>query len=218
MKKGIMDKFLFFSFKFGKVFSSILLVVLITTIVFAGVFLLKMDRYSIETPSFDVVKAQVEAEQKGDYNYQQDNEVSYLAIEKQNVEKKYGKLIEKIIEENNLSPIAYDLIVSNIVTVNTKFQDKYAEGLDQFFLDGISYAKDKKIKTGKEFIKALLESYQTLFNAQVERVDTLQSQQMVEKITSLSVIGISLLLFIVCLFLPLLIKIEENTRVLTKDN
>ncbi|MFA7658301.1 MAG: hypothetical protein WCY19_02595 [Candidatus Gastranaerophilaceae bacterium] len=196
MKKSIMDKFLFFSFKFGKVFSSILLVVLIATIIFAGIFLLKMDRYSIETPSFDIVKAQLEAEQKNDYSYQQnDNEVSYLAIEKQNVEKKYGKLIEKIIEDNNLSPIAYDLMVSNIVTVNTKFQDKYAEGLGQFISDGISYAKDKKIKPSKDFIKALLESYQSLFNAQVERVDTLQSQQMVEKITSLSVIEIFLALF-----------------------
>ena len=52
-KKDFMNKFLSFSFKFGKVFAVITLIVLLVTMICSGIFLLKFDCQKVKTPSFE---------------------------------------------------------------------------------------------------------------------------------------------------------------------
>lgn len=71
-------------------------------------------------------------------------------------------------------------------------------------------------KYNKYLCIGLLEGYNYLFEDKMQELQEQENENNVRRIVSASVIGISLLLFILLLFLPLLIKIEENTR--NKDN
>lgn len=60
--------------------------------------------------------------------------------------------------------------------------------------------------------KGLLKFYDGFFHDNISSVEEKAIEQNVARITAAAVLGISLLIFVILLFLPVLIKIEENTR------
>ncbi len=217
MKSNFVDKFLFAGFKFGKIFASIVLVLLVITMIVCAVLLLKFDNTNISIPKFDTVVQAIE-QQDADYSHDSSEYVSTKVLAKEAVEKKYSEEIEEIINELNLKPFAFDLFVSNIAKYDKEYQDKYVKGLKPFFEQGIAYIKDKygidmnNVQASKSVLVNLFLEYNNLFDSEINRVVEAKAQSVQNKIITASVLGSAILLFVLCLFLPLLIKIEENTR------
>ena len=61
-------------------------------------------------------------------------------------------------------------------------------------------------------LNEIMPMYNKMFDAEISRVDSEKLSQLQDKIVAASTLASSILLFVICLFLPLLIKIEENTR------
>lgn len=216
-KKDFMNKFLSFSFKFGKVFAVITLIVLLITMVCSGIFLLKFDCQKVNTPSFETVRVQIEsANSSGSYN--SEGYVPDKVLAKERAEKKFRVRIEKMIFENQLKPFAYDKILSNIAECDEKYQNDYVKGLEKFVKEAFDYAKAKNkvnmnnINSQKEFLSGALEAYQEMYERELDRIASEREDLVQQKLIAGGVLLVSLLLFIVCLLIPLLIKIEENTR------
>ena len=218
MKKGFLNKILYASFKFGKVFAVLALIVLVLTMIGSGVYLLKINNPKIVTPQFEVVKQALENENSSSYSDSSSDYVSTNVIRKEKAEKKYKQIIENIVETAKLKPFAYDMILTNVAKYDSKYQSQYLEGLSSFIPDGLKYIHDKykvntnNVSVSKQALSGVIEEYNRMFDAEISRVDSEKMSQIQEKIVAGSTLAISILLFVICLFLPLLIKIEENTR------
>lgn len=220
MKKDFLNKVLYASFKFGKVFAVLALAILTLTMIGAGIYLLKTSNSKIVTPNFEMVKQSIENNNSnGTYTTSTDNGVSENVIRKEQVEKKYGKSIEAVITSANLKPLSYDMIVTNIARYDSKYQKQYWEGLSSFIPEAIEYIKNNNtsidindVNVFKVVLSDVIDGYNRMFDAEIERVDNERMAQLQDKIVAGSILAISILLFVICLFLPLLIKIEENTR------
>ena len=218
MKKDFLNKILYASFKFGKVFAVLALVILVLTMVGSGIYLLKIDNPQIVTPQFEVVKQSIENESSNNYSNSSSDYVSTNIIRKEKAEKKYKQIIENIVETAKLKPFAYDLILTNVANYDSKYQSQYLEGLKSFIPEGLTYIHNKyKVNTNnvsisKQALSGVIEEYNRMFDAEISRIEEEKMAQIQSKLIASSILASSILLFIICLFLPLLIKIEENTR------
>ena len=224
MKKNYLDKFLYGGFKFGKIFAVLVLFLILIVMIVSIVFLLKFNSDKIETPQFSAVRQAIEVEEASaeSYSSSSDSYVPSVVIKKEAAEKKYKQQIEDIVNTLNLKPFAYDLILSNIINYDEKYQDQYVKGLKPFLQEGIDFVKTKynakmeDISVQKYYLPSLLSEYNGMFNSEIERIADEKLAQTQNRLTAAYVLGISILLFIICLFLPLIIKIEENTRQLVE--
>ena len=219
MKKDFLNKILYACFKFGKVFAVFALIVLILTMVGSGICLLNMDNPKINTPQFETVKQALEnRNSRGNYSNSSSDYVSTNVIRKEKVEKKYKQVIENIVETANLKPFAYDMILTSVANYDSKYQSQYLEGLGSFISEGYAYLGKKykvnmdNVTIAKQALTGIIEEYNKMFDAEISRVDSEKLSQLQDKIVAASILASSILLFVICLFLPLLIKIEENTR------
>lgn len=130
--------------------------------------------------------------------------------QKREVENKYGSKIKKIMAFG-FAASTYDGFVVDLLALPSEYRGKYINGLHDFLTDGIKYAK-KNNKKQELSVTNLEKSYRGVFN---ERMRAIEMQKIVQKMEDLTILGVaggSLLLFIVFLLIPILIKVEENTR------
>lgn len=217
MNRDFFNTVLYTSFKFGKLFAVLALIILVFIMICSVIYLLKIDQPKIVTPQFEIVKQSIENENNDNYNSSSDY-VSDNIIKKDKTEKKYKVVIENIIKTSELKPFAYDIILTNVSKYDYKYQKQYLEGLQEFISEGLIYIHDKyninlnNVSMSKQVLIGIIDEYNKIFDNEIIRVNNEEMSQIQEKIIAGSVFVISLLLFIICLFLPLLIKIEENTR------
>lgn len=239
-----MNKFLNLTFKIGKIFSSILLVIVLLVMVGSGISLLTSNYVSLKTPNFNTVK-ELYTEDTSSPNANTGSNVnqSNTRIDRT---APYMKQILNIVRKNHLKDETQYLITKNInKDIDTELINQYLQGLDKFYKDGLRHIeKSPKFKNDYIFsaivsvegryvqplyedaianIKVnglynyyigagLTNDYHDLFKEAIgTRVEQLQSKA-IAKITQQIVLAISVLLFAILLFLPVLIKIEENTR------
>ena len=91
---------------------------------------------------------------------------------------------------------------------------EYLKGFEQALQDTINYTQLQKMNQNQanELFESIITSYDSYFTRNIQRKDMQEIKQKTERIVALSTFSSSILLFILCLLIPLLIKIEENTR------
>lgn len=241
-----MNKFLKLTFKIGKVFSSILLVIVLLVMVGSGIALLTSDNAPLKTPSFNTLK-QTFIEENAKYEENNNTSTNNSNTQQSKKISQYAKQIEKIIRKHHLNEEVKYLISDNIDrNINTELIGQYLKGLDKFYTDGLRYinkSEDYKddlifdavyaiegqyqykyhLDEARNNVKVagiynyyvsagLAMKYHDLFiNSLRDKAERLQEKAM-NKIAQQIVFAVSILIFSILLFLPVLIKIEENTR------
>ena len=241
-----MNKFLKLTFKIGKVFSSILLVIVLLVMVGSGIGLLTSDNAPLKTPSFNTLKqAFIEENAKSETASSTSTSTASTTQPSSKVAP-YNNQIKKIIRKHHLKEEVQYLISKNVERINEELINQYLKGLDKFYTDGLRYInksedyKDdliwdavyaiegqyqyqyyldearKNVKVGgiyNYYVSAgLAMKYHDLFiNSLRDKEERLQEKAM-NKIAQQIIFAVSILIFSILLFLPVLIKIEENTR------
>ena len=213
-----MDKFFLKSFKIGKIFSAIAILLTVITIAVSAILMccsIKQYKINYYTPKElqEFEKSRVEI-----------NKITDI----QEVKDKYGNRIEAILKSNYYDAIHYQDIVDILASIKPKYRYDYVENLGSFLDKGKAYAEDNLRKEAgnanknivekvlKQYKKAIetttIISYSKMYVAQVENIEAQKAADNMYRLWLTGIILCSVLIFISFLIVPLLIKIEENTR------
>ncbi|MGN0004966.1 MAG: hypothetical protein ACI37Z_03160 [Candidatus Gastranaerophilaceae bacterium] len=236
MKQNKSDVFFNTCFKVGKILSMIMLVLTLISFCISGITLVCLQPTNIETPIFKTLENEInsknEINSETTKNKLKDKKTETLATDKE---------IDRIIKENKLNYQVKNFITKKYLEIPNKLKKRYLTGLDSFCKDGLSTLnKNDKLmrifnteyKTdyyGEEYedsngpimnngvynltiSKHLVEAYHHYFEENLAAAQIQDQEKIIVKEVTKIVLLISLFLFVMFLFLPVLIKIEENTR------
>lgn len=215
-----MNKFLNACFQIGKWFMSIVLILLLLT----GVGLICNIIYKSNNMNAYVM----------DYKFPtQENEI---AVEKQNsdksvideISKQYKEQIIAQLKESNVSEKTADIIIKRMVVVEERDRKDFVNNLSQYYKDATKYlindlkseynlseAEAKQVlNEEKQEInnKIIPDKYFQRYSEQVEARNAEQQKIEAQRTTSLVALLVCLCMFVMFLTIPILIRIEENTR------
>lgn len=234
MKNQGSDKFLNICFNAGKILSIVMLFITLITFCVSGVVLLCLQSSNVEIPSFKTFEKLIEKE-VNPQTAENDSKV------KSNESSVPDKEIDRIIKKNKLNYQVKKFIVDDYLDVPNNYRKSYLLGFDSFCKDGLLILnKNDKLmrffnteyKTndwGEEYedttasvmkdgvynltiSKHFVEAYSSLFEKNLKKTKVQDQEKIATKIIAGVVLFVSLLLFVMFLFLPVLIKIEENTK------
>lgn len=198
-----MNKFLNFSFKFGKIFTVILLVILMIAIISSGIKTVStFKNVKLKAPTFVEIQANMEAEKQNQTaNAENKNAEPYI-------------LVLNEVAKKHLSDYGKRMLTISVKQIDEEYRIEYLNGFDKALDDAKEYCNIKKLndKQANELLENIISNYNSYFARNKARVDDEKAQCNVDRIVASSVLGSSILLFLLCLIIPLLIKIEENTR------
>lgn len=234
MKNQGSDKFLNICFNAGKILSIVMLFITLITFCVSGVVLLCLQSSNVEIPSFKTVE-KIIADNENVSSPQND-----LPNNQDNISNN-DKKIDNIIKKNKLNYQVKKIINNYYSLLPKKFQPVYLSGLDAFCKQGLE-TLNKNDKLMRKFntvvttnrwggmfedcstpvmsdgvynliiSQNIVSTYNELFNKNMQKTQVQDTEKNVAKIVVSTVLAISLMLFVVFLFLPVLIKIEENTK------
>ncbi len=198
----MLDKFLNLSFKFGKIFSSVLLILLLFSIIVSSVTTIaNFKKVKLEVPTYQEIKATYTALKENKTENIKDKEVPEYII-----------VLNEIAKDCDLNDYGKGLIFSNINSVQENVKLEYTKGLKSFLNEYYLTMKSKnKNVTGNDLI-AVTNDYKNFFEIKYANKQLKESNLLQKRIVGISTLLSSILLFILCLLIPLMIKIEENTR------
>lgn len=214
------DKFLNVCFKIGKVFLSIALVL----VVLAGFGIL----YKIANDSVKMNNIPLE------YKFSDepiDDEAESPKIdtkaEKEKISKQYKEKIVTVLKEQKVSEKVADTIINDMVSVEERDRADYVAHLGEYYVDLTKFFTDnikkefpniteyqiaETFKYGQLNEVEIPSRYLVRYNRQIElrkaEHDRLQAERLVYLWALLAVIC----MFVMFLIVPILIRIEENTR------
>jgi predicted Zn finger-like uncharacterized protein len=198
-----LNKFLFFSFKIGKYISAFCIVAFFMVFLGSLIFYFVSFGDSFEHPKFETFVSYIEAT---DSNKKPD----FSQIDKRKeVEDKYGGRIKKIVRYG-FSEESYDIFLNRLVNYPAEYRKAYVNGLDDFLSDGLHY-KEKRKNNNIDIVKLSI-AYKEAFDEEIRNAKISKSMNSTKKFIVLGVIVVSMLLYILFLVIPILIKLEENTR------
>lgn len=215
-----MNKFLNACFQIGKWFMSIVLILLLLT----GVGLICNIIYKSNNMNAYVM----------DYKFPtQENEA---AVENQNsdksvideISKQYKEQIIAQLKESNVSEKTADIIIKRMVVVEERDRKDFVNNLSQYYNDATKYlindlkseynlseAEAKQVlNEEKQEInnKIIPDKYFQRYSEQVEARNAEHQKIEAQRTTSLIALLVCLCMFVMFLTIPILIRIEENTR------
>ena len=205
---SIIDRFLLKIFIISKVLSAAIVCACILTAIYTGSNLFLDRGKTIDVPKFATVQSSLD-----DTKSQQSPGIEdYAGLgNKQEIEKKYGGHIKNIIKEYQLTNDAHRIIVADLLDMDKKYRTKYVDGLDAFFKDAVKYIKDKGNE--KDFDIALIaNNYRKMFFEAIEDVKASEIEAASNKMYQTAMFGASIIILLAFVIIPLLIRIEENTR------
>lgn len=197
-----MDKFLSICFKFGKVFTVILLVTFLLSMISAGIYsLTTFKKVDLNIPTFSEMYANIEAVKSSKTTADNAQVEPYILLIN-DISKKY------------LSDYGKKMLTRNVKDIDYDYRVEYLNGFEQALKDTIDFAQLKKMneRQANELLESIINNYDSYFNRNIQRKNIQELKLKTERIIALSTLSSSILLFILCLIIPLLIKIEENTR------
>ncbi len=207
MKKGItmeIDKFLNRIFYFSKIFSAamvalccVILLGLIFKLIFTG-------GGSVEVPKFKELKSSLEASSEDKTNYT-------LLDERREIEKRYGDQISKIVKKFRFAPQVYDIFIEDLTSLPPDYRDTFVEGLKDYLEDTRKYIEKKGQKTKISLAQAA-DIYRNLFRQRIKEAEVRKAQASLQRKYLLVALVGTLMVMLAFLVIPLLIRIEENTR------
>jgi hypothetical protein len=202
-QRSRLDRVVFAGFRLGRLIGVVLTVVFFVVFLVAGTMLLLSGRSSLKTPKFS------------DRSNTNQSETGKIATDtsaikdRQNVERKYGDRLRKVIENYSIAANGYGILVGWTLEVPEKDRDAFVSGMEDFMADGVASAKKKNRPPDGP---SLVDEYHRLFSEALtaEAQAKLEGQQ--TRLQTLAVLGGSALLFFVFLTIPALLQIERNTR------
>ena len=201
---GVADACMNKVFFFGKLVSALIMlgcvVAMIGSLVYYAFF---CSGASLKAPVFDAAAAT-------DRAVNGDNGTDYQdKVEENAVRKKYQGKIQKLIRIGGLDNSDFDNIVAQMLEYDKSLRSPYINGAVKYF----EASKKWHIEKAKKFDAGdCLYEYNDAFEKQAENVETTGLVAKERKATAWGICRSACLGFILFLMIPLLIKIEENTR------
>ena len=126
--------------------------------------------------------------------------------------KNYYRIIEDIAIQNNYNKYGKEVILDAIKPIEESKREEFVTGLKPFLFD-YQQELNRTKKEGKvnELVN-VISDYQDIFISNYRDREFEKLRLATLKYICLSIIISSILFFILCLILPILLKIEENTR------
>ncbi|MBR4189624.1 MAG: hypothetical protein IKQ55_06630 [Kiritimatiellae bacterium] len=205
---GATSKFMDGVFKFGKIVSALFMLLCIATMVLSILYALFKGSESLQVPDFNELVSVVESDTDGSVGTADD------LAEKQQYRKirdSYRKKIDAIVDLYRLDAKGdTDDLVQELCEIPDSLRSTYVKGALRF---GDAAKKHfAKKGDGRQISPQTLDLYNTLFGSAAERAEESIAEAQAKKQVAWMVCGMAFLGLIMFMFLPLLIKIEENTR------
>ena len=160
---------------------------------------------SFNVPRFSVIEESFKEEASS----QRPSQDYRLFDEKRKVEKEYGDEIQKIVKKFNFSPSSYDVLVRDLVNIPDKWRRTYLDGLKNFLKEA---KKFREKHADAPSLPQAANFYRDMFFAEIERAKAEKEAAGEKRLFLLAGIGVTILVLLAFLLVPLLVKIEENTR------
>lgn len=200
---GFADAFMNKVFFFGKLFSALVMLVCCVVMVGALLYYVFASGDSLQVPEFsDGLNSKT-------VDWEAGNKASVK--EKNAVRRKYESKILKLIEIAKLDHDDFEEYVDKLCGYGKEYRSAYINGA----LDYVKSAKKWEVKKDippLENYKRTVDAYERQFDGAVEDVKESRADAVARKKAALGVCGSTCLGLVLFLMLPLLIKIEENTR------
>ena len=201
---GFADAFITKVFFFGKLFSALVMLGCVIAILGSLVYYVFASGDSLKVPTFNAAVANEQAAQGNAVNTDLDE-----LLEKNAVRKKYQSKIETLLRTGNFDSSMFDNMVDTLVDLDKSFRSPYINGAIKY----VDSTKKWSIEKAKKFdAEDCLQTYDQLFGKASRAVLSGNNDAQERKSAALGVCGGACLGLILFLMIPLLIKIEENTR------
>lgn len=205
---GATSRFMTGVFKFGKIVSALFMLLCIATMVLSILYALFKGSESLQVPDFDELVSVVESDTDGHVGTADD------LAEKQEYRKirdSYRKKIDAIVDLYRLDAKGdTDGLVQELCEMPGELRATYAKGALRFGNAAKKYFSKKG--DGRQISPQTLDLYNTLFESAAQRAEESIAEAQAKRQVAWMVCGMAFLGLIMFMFLPLLIKIEENTR------
>ena len=202
---GVADAFMNKVFFFGKMFSALVMFGCVVAIIGSLVYYIFATSDSLQVPVFDAAIASQQAAQGEDVSTP---DLSNL-LEKNAVRKKYQSKIEALIRAGNFDSSFFEDMVKFLVKLDKPYRSAFINGAVKY----VENTKKWSIEKAKKFdAEECLEKYGWLFETAMNKAEAGKADAQARKGAALGICGGACLGLILFLMIPLLIKIEENTR------
>ena len=196
-----MEKFFNFSFKIGGFMSSVFILVVSFVMLFSAInFAINLKPVQMQVPTFEQLSL--------DATIISGNETT---SKEKNV-KKYLLSINEIVKVNNLNNYGKAILINSLDNIDEDQKELYVNGLKPFITEYSQLQKAKKRNVTEHDLMNTVQIYQNQFKFNLQVKELKATEQKINLITTGLIFLSSILLFIMCLIVPLLIRIEENTR------
>ena len=221
-----MEKFLNMYFKIGKVLLMIALsIIALTTLVFALLSLASsIETIKIKNTPYQYVQStekldKLLASANGTNTWNETN-----ITEKDELEKLYKDKIEQALKNNGMSSYSVDRVLGYLLQVDPKDREDYVKNMEEHHRIFIKYTVDFIAKTNPNVSKNEIKKYvlanndiPQLYFEQRYKKQVLEKEQnyntaATKRNMQLWILLCCLYSFVIALTIPILIRIEENTR------
>lgn len=210
-----LNALLSFSFRIGKYISAFCIVSFFMVFIGASIYYFTTLGSSFEQPTFN--PSSYHRDKSGDFK-------SY-SISEQNsrrkIEKKYDDQVKFIVQhlyKREYWDKYYDKTFDEIANIPENYRDAYANGLVDFIEDASNYYQNNQIEGKVPTFYEVKSTYDSLFQSEMSRAEYEKKSAKQKGWIILGVIGGCIFLFMVFLMMPILIKIEENTRMIYPES
>jgi hypothetical protein len=132
--------------------------------------------------------------------------------DKLNVTNKYGQRILSIITRHKIAKLKVDDMIGWLLEdVPEERRDGFVSGLDNFLADGMTFMQGKG-RANEETGVELVLLYRAQFDKALRAVERDKSAAEQKREASIGVAVMLALLFVVAMVVPVLVRIEQNTR------
>ena len=209
---GKLDKLSFISIKYGKTIAFLLMLVFLAAVIIGAADYFTEGPKPFRTPVYEDYKPYLGI--TGERAVQQDFSEIDTRID---IERNYGAEIKNILVLGNFDQEFFQTLVDWLVRVPDNRRSRFLYGLEDF-LDGYAEALNQDATINPtpeertELFLRMATTYKSIFYELVDKEDRSRAQSAQHQTATLLFIGIALLLFLVALIFPVVLKIEENSR------
>jgi len=208
--RNFVEKFFNLIYQIAKYLSALIVAICIFALLITGVDLF-FSGPSLKVPEFSEYVDSIEGKPNVESEFAK-------LDEKRKVEKAYGDLITKLVKNYGLSAESYDILINDMVKMDEKFRDDYINRFSKF----LSKVKKYNNKKNSERIKIVdaANYYRNEFFDAIERFKVEKEENKVKRMYKVGIFLSLIITLLMFLIVPLLIKIEENTRhsTVSKEN
>lgn len=200
---GVADAFMNKVFYFGKLFSALVMLGCCVVMVGSLLYYVFASGDSLEVPEYSGGKSAQSVDWES---------TSKAGVQTKNaVRSKYESKILKLIETAKLEHGDFEEYVDKLCDYDKEYRSAFINGALDYVKSVKKWEAKNKIPPMESY-KRTVEGYERLFDSAVEDVKESRADAAARKKAALGVCGSTCLGLVLFLMLPLLIKIEENTR------